>query len=476
MDIAEDTRPAPAAVPRSQLAEIAFPAVVDAAAAQALALQYQLAQSQWWPPERLRAQQFGQLALLLRHARETVPHYAAALPAGLLGADGAVDPERWPEVPILARQTVQEAGDALASRAVPPAHGRVHAVSTSGATGMPVTVGRTALAGLFWNALTLRDHLWHRRDFGARLAVIRYFHDPVAVPAEGSLRPNWGPASGVAYETGPCAALSVHTDIAAQAAWLVRQDPDYLLSYPSNLEALAQHFAAAGLRLPRLREIRSVSEMLRDEVRTACREAFGVPVSDIYSTQEAGYLALQCPGTEHYHVMAEDVLLEILDDAGRPCAPGETGRVVITPLHNFATVLLRYDLGDFAEAGAPCACGRGLPVIRRILGRTRNMAVLPDGRTLWPRLSQSLYRSIALVRQVRVVQRSLAQMEFRYVAERALTPAEEAGFIAFMHENFAHPFAIAFARVDALPRSAGGKFEDFVCEVPRGAGRRAAAS
>ena len=97
----------------------------------------------------------------------------------------------------------------------------------------------------------------------------------------------------------------------------------------------------------------------------------------MYSSQEVGYIALECPTGESYHVQAENVLVEVLDDQDRPCSPGDVGRVVVTALHNFATPLLRYDIGDYAEVGAPCPCGRGLPALRRIMGRQRNMALLP---------------------------------------------------------------------------------------------------
>jgi phenylacetate-CoA ligase len=63
------------------------------------------------------------------------------------------------------------------------------------------------------------------------------------------------------------------------------------------------------------------------------------------------------------------IYAEILDDADRPCAPGEVGRVVVSTLHNYAMPLFRYDLGDLAEVGPPCECGRTLPVLNRIVGR-----------------------------------------------------------------------------------------------------------
>jgi phenylacetate-CoA ligase len=324
------------------------------------------------------------------------------------------------------------------------------------------------LCNIFRRAFVLRSHLWHRRDLTGKLAIIQYFSDSDQVPPEGKRRDHgWGLTTDGIFETGPVAMLSVHTDIAAQADWLVREDPDHLMTYATNLEALANHFSAHGLKLPRLREVRSTGEMLPDDVREACFGAWGVPVTDLYGATEIGVVALQCPSVPHHHVMAEDVLMEVLDERGRPCAPGETGRVVLTPLHNFATVLLRYEIGDYAQMGDACACGRGLPVIRRIVGRTRNMLVLPDGRTLWPRLSQSLYRTLAPVLQVRVVQRSFEEIELRYTADRDLTQDEQGALGRFMLENLQHPFRIVFTRVASIPRSAGGKFEDFVCEVPR---------
>jgi phenylacetate-CoA ligase len=89
----------------------------------------------------------------------------------------------------------------------------------------------------------------------------------------------------------------------------------------------------------------------------------------VYSSDEAGYIALQCPEGEHYHVQSESLLLEVLDAAGSACMPGQVGRVIVTTLNNFAMPLVRYDTGGDAEVGPPCACGRGLPVLRSLVER-----------------------------------------------------------------------------------------------------------
>jgi phenylacetate-CoA ligase len=113
----------------------------------------------------------------------------------------------------------------------------------------------------------------------------------------------------------------------------------------------------------------SVGEPVTAALRDIVRQAWDVPLKDSYSCEEAGYLAMQCPEQEVLHVQSENLLLEVVGNDGRPCVPGEAGRVLVTSLHNFATPLIRYELGDLAEVGAPCACGRGLPVIARVLGR-----------------------------------------------------------------------------------------------------------
>ena len=55
--------------------------------------------------------------------------------------------------------------------------------------------------------------------------------------------------------------------------------------------------------------------------------------------------------------------MEVPGYTGRPCALGEVGRAIVTPLQIFITQLIRYELGYFAEVGETCACGHGLPTV-----------------------------------------------------------------------------------------------------------------
>jgi phenylacetate-CoA ligase len=443
-----------------------WPALPSQRGAALLALLYQLEETQWWSAERLAEHQLLQLQALLRHAWETVPYYRMRLGAAGYRPEGAIDLAGWRALPLLTRRDIQKTGKSLASLKLPPEYAPTIEVQTSGSTGQPVKVAGTQLDALMWEALTLREHLWHRRDPSGRLAVIRANAPGLAGAASVTMLEDWGPPASHVFETGPAAAMNFSADVATQAGWLKRHAPEYLLTYPNNLQALVRHFAARGERLPRLREVRTIGETVTPELRAACREAWDVAIVDTYSSNELGYLALQCPESGLYHVMAESVMVEILAADGTPCAPGESGRVVATSLHNLAMPLVRYELADHAEAGGPCPCGRGLPTITRILGRSRNMLRLPGGGERWPLVGFDRYREIAPIRQYQLIQHSLEEIEARFVADRALSRGEEERLTRVIQTALGHPFRLRFTYLEGeIPRGAGGKFEEFVSLV-----------
>jgi phenylacetate-CoA ligase len=352
---------APYILVRSALPGVAWPAITGPDEANVLALQYQLERSQWLPPGDLRALQLRQLDALVRHARLTVPFYRWQWHGGLRSGD-AVTPESFERLPLLRREDLQHDFEELKSNAPHTAHGALSEGRTAGTTGSPVRTLKTALTRLWWLVLMLRDHLWHRRDFDGTLATIR------AGLADGETQ-GWGPATGMMAAAGRSVVLGTQAGADAQLEWLQRHRPAYLLTSPSNVVELARRSIARGIRFPGLREIRTSGEPLGPDTRKLCREAWGVPLTDVYIADEAGCIALQCPDHDHYHVQSEGVLVEVLDGEGKACAPGAVGRVVVTTLQNFAMPLVRYDIGDLAEVGDLCPCGRGLPVLRRIARR-----------------------------------------------------------------------------------------------------------
>jgi len=456
-----------ALVPVSSVQGLDWPAIPTPKGRVILSLLHQFGQTERWSADEIQAGQFRQLGRVLTHALNTVPYYREKLKEWRIKSPEKITSEEWRELPWLRRRDIQAAGNELHSESVPQGHGRVSEIHTSGTTGQPIRVLKTGLSSMFWSAFTIRDHLWHKRNLKGKLAAIRRSEKGKDPYPEGSKIPQWG-TSNLVFETGPSVSLNINCTIGEQVDWLQRENPDYLLTHPTNVYRLASYCKKQGIRFGNLRQVQTLSETLRPEVRDACRAAWGVDLADMYTGREVDYLALQCPEHDHYHIQAEGVYVEILNSDGNACRPGEVGNVVVTPLHNFAMPLIRYEIGDYAEVGEPCPCGRGLPVINRILGREQDMVTLPNGEKRWTLLSSGnieAFLKIAPIRQYQFVQKNLHTIEARLAVGRELNDIEKEKLVEWIVNKLDHPFTVKISFVDEIPRSPSGKYQDFISEI-----------
>jgi phenylacetate-CoA ligase len=451
---------------QTSVSGVAWPSLPGPAATQLLALLYQLEQSERWPREQIAEAQLEQLGELVTHARRQSPFYRARLVEADLLIEKAWGPESLSRLPVLTRRELLLHADSIHCDGVPAAHGEVGVIQTSGATGQPVKVRRTAITQLKWLAFVMREHLWHERDFTRSLAVVRAnvgaMDDDVVARRNG-----WGPPVSLLYASGPCYSQPLGLNVEDQAKWLLRRDPSYLLTYPSNLAALLDEFERLGEAPRNIRELRTVGETLPGELPARCASVLGARVTDTYSSQEVGAIAIQCPESGLYHLQAESLIVEVLRDDGHACAAGEIGRVVVTDLHNFATPLLRYDLGDYAEVAGACSCGRGLPTLRRIIGRERNLVRLPTGQRFWPFVGYPRFAEVAKVLQYQVIQHTSTELEARLVVQgNQLDEAQRVALTTIIQQALGYPFAVRFTLFPAaIPRGASGKFEEFQCLI-----------
>ncbi len=447
---------------RGALPGVAWPPLVEGAAATVLALARQLEASQWFEPGDLQALQFRQLAVLGPWLAAHSPAFARRLQAAGLGADDLGRPDAFSALPPIERRWFQAEPD-IACDAVPQGHEPIGTNVTSGSTGEFLRIRRTRANQLIWLAMVLRDHVWRGTDFAVPLATVR-------APSSGIVQHRgWGPPASLLFETGPALSLPVSLTGDELFDRLEAFGAGNLLIYPNALRTLIDAAERRGARLAALRAIRTVGERVDGALRERCAAVLGIDIADAYTCQEAGYLALQCPQGDGYHLMAEGALVELLRADGSPCAEGETGKVVITDLHNHATPVVRYALGDFAEAGGPCPCGRGLPTVRQIVGRSRNLIRMPDGNRVWPSLGgfgPQGYLHVVPIRRYQYIQTDPERLELRLVTERPLTADEERLIVERTQVSLGHPFRIEIVYFDEqLPLPPSQKFEDFVCLV-----------
>lgn len=393
------------------------------------------------------------LQKLLEHAQSQVPYYRERLAAVVRVPLGELTRERYRElVPILTRAEVQEHAGALRAKLVSPAHrGNGRVTTTSGSTGRPIATEGTRVASALSAAQQERFHAWHARDLDATTAFIT----SPQVSKDGARRAGWSVSgSGAAIEQ------SLLTPLSEQLAWLVRERPRYLVCYPSNLRALLRESVARGVRPEGLDDVTVSSEPIGPELRELVASEWGAPLVGTYSASEVGGIALERPGESHYLVQAEFVLVEVLRDDDTACAPGEVGRVVVTALHQALRPLIRYEIGDYARAEA--APERGLPRLGRVLGRERNMVTLPGGGEVWPFFELGELVALRALKQWQLVQHTASAIEVRIVSDRSLSDAEQRTLSEVVHRCLPARFELTFRHVPFIPRSASGKYEEFV--------------
>ena len=425
-----------------------------------LELAEQLDRTQWKHPDDIVASQHRHLSRLASHAAAHAQAFAKRLQRAGLTCDDLGRPEGLARLQPLQRREVQALGAQLHCASRPAGHGETFDTITSGSTGEPVVVRRTAVNALFFHAMMLRDLRWHGRDPAGRLCVVRA---GIEMPER---RESWGALALLAGRTGPSLQLPVNADPAQLGRWIAEFAPDFLVIYPTALAAVARYFDIPGRNAPRVRHIQTIGETLTPEVRAHAAHVFAAVVTDCYSSEEFGPIALQCPGSGLYHVMAESVLVEVVRDDGTPCRPGEAGRALITDIHNYAMPMIRYDIGDIVELADRCPCGRGLPGWSRIHGRVRNLVLMPDGTRRWPVTGFPRCREVAPVVQYQLIQRERDSIEARLVVERPLTHAEEEALRSVFHSAIGHPFKLRLTYVDDEIRSGvSGKHHEFLCEL-----------
>lgn len=445
----------------SAIEGVVWPPLTQGYAASLLALLHQLHHTATLSDAGLADAQGRQLGSLAAHAWANSSFFkmrmeSAGLHVGALRDIGALS-----ALPVLTRRDVQTHYAALLCNGVPAGHLPLVETGTSGSLGQPVIVQRTQVTQLFWAAFTVREHLWNRRNAAGTLAVIRSSDELL-----GGVRfPNWGHPLAHVCATGPMFGFHSGAPANELVSRLVGVDPHYLLTYPTNLKALLDEFEDRKIALPNLLQIRSFGETVSDALRERARRVLGVGIADIYSSQELGLMAIQDPAADAYHVMAESYIVEILDDAGRPCAPGELGRIVVTDLQNLAMPLIRYDTGDFGLAGNVGRGDRGMPTVRRVMGRQRNLAWV-DGVWRRPVFSTYVFRKVAPVLQFQVVQDGPATLEVRLVCETMLNGDQEAAIRAILLPSFSPAFSVRFTyHAEPLTMGRTGKFEEFICEL-----------
>lgn len=241
--------------------------------------------------------------------------------------------------------------------------------------------------------------------------------------------------------------------------------PEMLLGYPSSIFLLALINKNVGSPV-RPHTVVTSSETLLDYQRRAIEDSFHCKAFSYYGNGERAGCLSQC---EYglFHLRAEHSYVEILDKHNQPAKPGATGRLVVTAFGNYATPLVRYDVGDIAtlSEGRTCRCGRGGNLVERIIGRVEDYVVTPDGRLIG-RLDH-LFKDTANVMMGQIEQDHVNEVRIRIVRDAYYTAKDEAIIRKEARARLGNEMNIRFEYVDDIPRTKGGKFRFVISHVEK---------
>jgi phenylacetate-CoA ligase len=424
-----------------------------------------LMESQYWPPEKMLEFQRSQLSQLLRHAKANVPFYNTRLDP-IFKEDGEIDWNRWQEIPIVKRHHLVEQRDSMLATQLPPGHGATWEEFSSGSSGTPITTRHIQLEGCVSGAVLHRAQRWHNMDWSKNSVSWRGNDDLLSNWPEGQEVESWAPDWTKANQRGKSYYVNRATSQENVIEYALRKNALYLSSRPKLLQSLA--LASERLNTPlNLEVVTTFGTGVTDDEREDFHSIFGAKVLSLYSSGEGCKIANTCETGHHYHVNPELNYLEILDDGGSPCAIGQPGRVIITPIYNTAQPLIRYEQGDIAVRGPTCSCGKQLPVLQEISGRVIHLFRFPDGHIVAPSLPTKEFITNFGVKTWQLVQTGPLEVELRYVQTDPNFIPNKTYALDVIRRRVRADLKVTFVALSETPLTEAGKFILYKSELPK---------
>lgn len=415
--------------------------------------------TEYWPPERLERLRLERLRRLLLRAQTQVPYYRALFDE--IGFDARRDLRSLAgltRLPLLDKALIRRhSADLRAEDA-----GDLARFNTGGSSGEPLIfyIGKERVSHDV--AAKWRATRWWDVDIGDPEIVV--WGSPIELGAQDRARA----VRDRVMRTMLLPAFEMSAaNLDAFVARIRARRPRMLFGYPSALSHIARHAESRGQRMDDLgiRVAFVTSERLYDEQRAQIARTFGCAVANGYGGRDAGFIAHQCPHGG-MHITAEDIIVEIVDDEGRPLPPGATGEIVVTHLASGDFPFIRYRTGDVgALSTRQCGCGRSLPMLEEIQGRSTDFLVAQDGTVMHGLALVYILRDIEGMKGFKIIQESLQSTRVQVVIDAPLDDALTCHITRGVRARLGAGVAVAVERVEAIAPEASGKFRYVVSKV-----------
>jgi phenylacetate-CoA ligase len=418
-----------------------------------------LERRQYDPPEVIADRQLASLKAMLWHAWESVPYYRTRWQAAGVSPDDVECLKDLSRFPVLTKHDLRIHAKELQSCAF--ADRDVFFKTTSGSTGMPLTVAVDRDAMDWKRAATLRSDQWSGWRRGTRVA--RLWGHTATDRGSWKIRMRRTLLERESFLN----TLDMTEDrMRAFAGGLVSKPPGLIFGHAHSLYLFAVFVRKYFPGMIRPDGVISTAMILHDWQRAVIEDAFGTPVTNRYGCEEFSLIASECEEHAGLHLNADSVYAEVVPDPALSTAPGG-GRLVLTDLLNRAMPLIRYQVGDVAvpKRGA-CPCGRGLPMLESVTGREADYVLAPDGRLISGiSLTDHFATEIRGATQVQLVQDTRTSLRLRIVPDERFDNASRERVTTLARELFGPALRADVELVDRIPQEPSGKYRFCVSPV-----------
>lgn len=184
--------------------------------------------------------------------------------------------------------------------------------------------------------------------------------------------------------------------------------PSFLMTIIKRAEEMGYDFH----RDFALRKAWFTGEMLPLSLRKNFEDDYEISTAQAYAvTEPGGCLAYECSQKSGMHFM-DDYVVEIVDpETGEQLGPGETGEIVVTPIHNKTWGLIRFGTGDMSYYTTdPCPCGRTANRLVAIVGRAGD-ATKVRGMFIVTKQAEQVFASFPQISAFQIVVNRKAQRD-----------------------------------------------------------------
>ncbi len=416
-----------------------------------VAVRKEMERTQWYSPQEMQAYQLRRLRAFLQQAGERVPYYRDLFEQAGFSPKDMNSIDELARLPCLSKGLIRENTERLKAEG----HAPLSRFNTGGSSGEPLIfyLGKERVSHDV--AAKWRATRWWGVDIGDPEIVVwgspieLGSQDRIRLIRDKLLRTHLLPAFEMSKEN-----LGNFVDE------IRRIRPRMLFGYPSSIAMIAGHAEGSGIDMTDLciRVAFVTSEKLYDDQRERIERVFACPVANGYGGRDAGFIAHQCP-EGGMHITAEDIVVEIVDADGSPVETGQAGEVVVTHMATSDFPFIRYRTGDVAVLDdEPCRCGRGLPLLREIQGRTTDFIVREDGTVMHGLALIYVLRDLAGIDSFQIVQESVGVLRILIVRNAEFTSRTEEEIIHGMRARLGEDTKVKLEFVDRINPEGSGKY------------------